>query len=219
MVAAEALAVGGFTPLSTVDWPDRLAAVVFVQGCPWRCRYCHNAELQARDRAPDAPGWDHVLATLHRRRGLLDGVVFSGGEPTLDPALPGAVAAVRELGLRVGLHSAGIYPQRLAALLPSLDWVGLDLKTDIARHDALTGRPDSAAPVHASLAALVASGVDHEIRTTYHPALQPDETLAKLAVTLKTAGARRWVLQQWNPRDASAGLDAAWQWPEPEVLA
>lgn len=218
MAAPEALAIGGFQPLSTTDWPDRLAAVVFVQGCPWRCVYCHNPALQRRDGAA-GPHWDEVVATLARRRGLLDGVVFSGGEPTLDPALPEAVATARGLGFAVGLHSAGIYPQKLAALLPQLDWVGLDLKTDLAGHDALTGRPCSGAPVHEALAAVVASGVDHEIRTTYHPALQSDETLAKMAVTLKTAGAKRWVLQQWHPRDGTPGFEQPWHWPEPAVLA
>ncbi|MBK1714592.1 anaerobic ribonucleoside-triphosphate reductase activating protein [Rubrivivax gelatinosus] len=217
MAAPEALVVGGFQPLSTTDWPDRLAAVVFVQGCPWRCRYCHNPALQSREGS--GPGWDEVLATLTRRRGLLDGVVFSGGEPTLDPALPDAVATARSLGFAVGLHTAGIYPKKLQALLPALDWVGLDLKTDIAGHDALTGRPGSAAPVHEALAALVASGVDHEIRSTYHPALQSDEALAKMAQTLKRAGARRWVLQQWHPRAGAPLFDTPWHWPEPAVLA
>ena len=84
------LELGGFTPLSTVDWPGRLAAVAFVQGCPWRCNYCHNPELQQRGR-PNGPRWSSVLETLSRRVGLLDGVVFSGGEPTTDPQLAQAV--------------------------------------------------------------------------------------------------------------------------------
>ena len=76
------LTIGGFTPLSTTDWPGKLAAVVFVQGCPWRCHYCHNVSLQ--DRASSQPSaWAQALRTLQRRQGLLDGVVFSGGEPLL----------------------------------------------------------------------------------------------------------------------------------------
>ena len=93
--------VGGFTPLSTTDWPGKLAAVVFVQGCPWRCHYCHNVELQPRAGGEPA-GWLHALGTLSQRKGLLDGVVFSGGEPTLDPALPDAIDVVRAMGFQVG---------------------------------------------------------------------------------------------------------------------
>ena len=89
------LEVGGFTPLSTTDWPDRLVAVVFVQGCPWRCHYCHNADLQPRSGAPRG-AWDQVLELLRRRQGLLDGVVFSADESYLcigvRTATPGPVS-------------------------------------------------------------------------------------------------------------------------------
>ena len=128
--AAEALVVGGLQPFTTIDYPGALAAVVFVQGCPWRCGYCHNPQLQPRVKPAEAagPGWAALRPWLARRVGLIDAVVFSGGEPTLDPALPAAMAEVRAIGLKVGLHTAGIYPQRLAAALPLADWVGLDLK-------------------------------------------------------------------------------------------
>jgi pyruvate formate lyase activating enzyme len=81
------LKVGGFVPLSTTDFPGQLASVVFCQGCPWRCAYCHNPHLQP------APGealldWRWIIARLERRRGLIDAVVFSGGEPTAQGALP-----------------------------------------------------------------------------------------------------------------------------------
>lgn len=117
------LRLGGLTPLTTIDFPGRLAAVLYCQGCPWRCTYCHNTELLDAATPPALP-WPDALAFLHRRRGLLDGVVFSGGEPTLQTALADALAAVRALGMQTALHTAGMYPQRLAALLPQLDWVG-----------------------------------------------------------------------------------------------
>ncbi|MDP1901457.1 MAG: anaerobic ribonucleoside-triphosphate reductase activating protein [Rubrivivax sp.] len=212
------LELGGFTPLTTTDWPGKLAAVAFVQGCPWHCRYCHNPELQPRG-VHHGPLWPEVLAMLARRVGLLDGLVFSGGEPTLEPDLAQAVDEVRALGLKVGLHTAGIYPERLAALLPALDWVGFDLKTDAAGYDALTTRRDSAAPVRRALDHLLASGVDHEIRTTYHPSIVGDEALVAMARQLKAIGATTWVLQRWQPFDeASADLVASWHWPLPALL-
>ena len=91
-----ALRVGGLTQLSLSDWPGQLAAVVFCQGCPWRCGYCHNPHL-IPPRAAAALEWDDVLAFLERRRGLLDAVVFSGGEPTAQRGLAAAMREARAL--------------------------------------------------------------------------------------------------------------------------
>ncbi|RYF75627.1 MAG: anaerobic ribonucleoside-triphosphate reductase activating protein, partial [Comamonadaceae bacterium] len=156
--AADALRVGGFTPLTTIDFPGRLAAVVFCQGCPWRCGYCQNTGLLDAN-APAALPWADVRERLGQRRGLLDGVVFSGGEPTLQAALPDALAQVRALGFATGLHTAGMYPQRLQALLPLLDWVGLDIKAPEAGYDALTRTPGSGLRAWESLRVLRAGGV------------------------------------------------------------
>lgn len=196
------LEIGGFQPFSTTDWPGQLCAVVFVQGCPWRCHYCHNPGLQPRQRAPDAPRWVDVTALLRRRAGRLDGVVFSGGEPTLDAALPEAIAEVRAMGFRIGLHTGGIYPERLAALLPALDWIGLDLKADAAGYDALTGARGSAGAAAESLRLVAASGRPFEVRTTWDRAWLGDEALLSMAAQLQSHGVRRWVLQRQRAETA-----------------
>lgn len=108
--------VAGLVPLSTVDWPGALAAVVFLQGCPWRCVFCHNEGI-LDPQAPGQVAWDAVTDLLERRAGLLDGVVFSGGEPTMQPALVAAAREVRARGFKVGLHTGGAYPARLRALV------------------------------------------------------------------------------------------------------
>jgi pyruvate formate lyase activating enzyme len=190
-----ALRIGGLQPLTTVDWPGRLAAVVFLQGCPWRCGYCHNPALL--DPAAATPtDWNAVLDFLGRRRGLLDGVVFSGGEPTLQSGLPQALRTVRAMGFQVGLHTAGMVPDRLAALLPLLDWVGFDVKAPWDRYDAVTGVPGSGAKAKASLALLLASGVAHECRTTWHAGLFDDAALAALGGALATLGVTSWAVQR-----------------------
>lgn len=206
--SADTLAVGGLQPFTTIDYPGALAAVIFVQGCPWRCGYCHNPHLQRRQTAADAAGppWPTLRTWLARRRGLIDAVVFSGGEPTLDPALPAAMAEARALGLKVGLHTAGIYPQRLAEALPLADWVGLDLKAppaDDAGHDRITGVRGSAVAARRSLALLAGSGVAHEVRSTVHPALHDDAALHAMAEALADAGIADWVLQVCRPTDGS----------------
>ena len=124
---AGALRVGGFVPFTLTDYPDALAAVVFCQGCPWRCGYCHNPHLIAA-RGDDERDFQRIVDWLGTRRGLLDAVVFSGGEPTAQAELAGAVTAVRAQGFRGRAAHGGAYPRRLAAVLPHVDWVGIDVK-------------------------------------------------------------------------------------------
>lgn len=189
------LEIGGLVPFTTIDYPGALAAVVFCQGCPWRCRYCQNGHL-----LPRSPGtalrWDDVRALLDKRRGLLDAVVFSGGEPTLQHDLPAAIAECRERGFRVGLHTAGCYPRRLNALLPLVDWVGLDIKAHPEDYSALTGVPGSGERAFESLECLVASGIDHELRVTRHDALLPTHRLRSLLERLDAYGPMRVTVQR-----------------------
>jgi anaerobic ribonucleoside-triphosphate reductase activating protein len=192
------LLVGGMVPLSTADFPGQLAAVLFCQGCPWRCGYCHNPHLQAF-RAGDAQPFAALVPWLKTRRGLLDAVVFSGGEPLAQAALGEAVTTCRKLGFEVGLHTAGTRPRRLAAVLPSLAWVGLDFKGPPAAYARFVGRlgveGDQAL---ACLDLLLASGVALEVRTTVHPLLHSPEDLDAMASVLVQRGVKHWVLQQFR---------------------
>lgn len=214
------LELGGFQPFSTTDWPGQLCAVAFVQGCPWRCGYCHNPGLQPRQRAAGAPRWPEVQLLLQQRAGLLDGVVFSGGEPTLDAALPDAIDDTRAMGFGIGLHTAGIYPRRLEALLPRLDWIGLDLKADAAGYAALTGAPGSAETAAESLQLVAASSVPFEVRTTCDGTWLGDEALLAMAAQLRALGVTRWVLQrERRPLVGAAGATGAWQTAAPAATA
>ena len=193
-MGARQLKVGGLTAFSATDYPGKLAAVVFVQGCPWRCGYCHNPHLQGR-AAPAAMSWPAVLALLRRRVGLVDAVVFSGGEPTTDPALGRAIADVRALGFAVGLHTACVYPRRLACVLPLLDWVGFDIKAPFAQYQRITGVAGSGEQARQCAALILASGVDYECRTTLHPSLLAQHGVVELAATLAGLGVRNYALQ------------------------
>lgn len=164
------LAIGGLTPFTTIDYPGKLAAVVFCQGCPWRCGYCHNQHLLAVDRQAGIV-WEAVMQLLEQRRGLLDAVVFSGGEPTMQPGLPQALAAVRRMGFLTGLHTGGAYPDRLADCLPHLDWVGMDLKASFEIYDEITGVAGSGTVAEHSAELVLASGIVHQFRTTVTPYL------------------------------------------------
>jgi len=185
--------VAGLVPLSTCDWPGRLVATVFLQGCPWRCTYCHNPGL-IDPRTPGEVPWSRVEDLLARRVGLLDGVVFSGGEPTRQPALVDAVRRVRDAGFGVGLHTAGAYPRRLAEVLPLVDWVGLDIKAPTHKYEAITGVATSAA--FAALDLVLASGVDLQVRTTVDPTVLEAADVSSLVEEMARRGVRDHVLQQ-----------------------
>ena len=170
---------------------------MFCQGCPWQCRYCHNAHLLPADR-PGQVSWQSVLDFMRGRVGMLDGVVFSGGEPTLQRGLAAAMRDVRALGFRIGLHTAGPYPERLAALLPLVDWVGFDVKAPFDDYARITGVPGSGERARESLLLVLASGVACEVRTTVHPALLDETRLHRLAGTLTELGVRHYVLQAFR---------------------
>ncbi|MDC7712291.1 anaerobic ribonucleoside-triphosphate reductase activating protein [Vogesella indigofera] len=216
---AERARIGGWQPFSSCDWPGRLAAVVFLAGCPWRCGYCHNPGLLQRRHGQTS--WPQLRAQLQARRGLLDGVVFSGGEPLTEPALPALLAEVRAMGFATGLHSGGSHPERLQRVLPLLDWVGLDIKTLTAQYPAITAVPGSGERAAASLALLQASGVAYECRSTLHPALHDDSTLTQLAAWLAQRGVRHyaWQLLRPGPQLPQPFAPIATGWPTPALQA
>lgn len=197
--ASAHLQVGGFVPYSSVDCPGQLAAVVFVQGCSWSCGYCQNAHLRSFGETAEGR-WETVEAQLQRRRGLLDMVIFSGGEPLAQLGLQAAMEQVRALGFKVGLHSAGASPRRLRAILPLCDWVGLDIKALEADYPGLTGRAASGAQAYACLDQLLQSGRAYEVRTTWHPRLFSAERLLELAEQLYQRGVRHFRLQRLQAR-------------------
>lgn len=169
MPTANNLVVAGLTPMTTLDFPDHLACVVFTQGCPLRCGYCHNPQMIPQAAELTAPNWQQIEAFLTSRIGLLEAVVFSGGEPTSQAALLPAVIQAHQLGFKVALHTSGINPSRLEKLLPYLSWVGLDIKAEPANYQAVTGRPGVAAKAEQSLKLLQTAQIDYEVRTTLHP--------------------------------------------------
>lgn len=165
--------IAGLEKFSTVDFPGSLSAVVFAAGCNYRCFYCHNRHiLNEPPLLPEA----EVSAFLEKRAGLLDGVVFSGGEPTLQSDLPEWLRRVRALGYRTKLDTNGSRPETLRALLAEglLDYVAMDYKAALDGYRPLCGA--DAAGVAESLALLRDSGIPYELRTT----LVPQLTEAKL---------------------------------------
>lgn len=205
------LRIGGLLPMTTLDYPGQLACVVFCQGCAWNCSYCHNPELICSTREP-AMSWEHVLDFLERRHGLLQAVVFSGGEATLQLALPEAMREVRARGFKVGLHSAGIRPGTLRRVLPLCDWVGFDVKALEEDVELITGVTGSGRANWLSLEMVLASGIDYECRTTVHWQLFDCQRLQRLGERLAALGVRYFAVQlarSGNMLDMSLGASVA----------
>ena len=185
--SADSLAIAGLVPLSTVDWPGKLAAVVFLQGCPLACPYCQN-EAILDPKVPGAVPWSQVEALLARRAGLLDGVVLTGGEALRQAGVVDAARRVREMGFGVGLHTAGAYPRALAKTLPYTDWVGIDVKAMPDDYAAATGF-GAGAKAWQSLDAVLEASAERACPALAAEAADADGMVERADRTFEPAGA------------------------------
>ncbi len=193
------LVIGGLEPLTTVDFPGKLAAVIFCQGCAWKCRYCHNPHLR-KLQSLGTMSWAAIRQFLEERVGFLEAVVFSGGEPLAQGALPPALKESRGLGYLVGLHTSGMSPERLIKSLPFLDWIGMDIKAPLdKRYDLVTGVRNSARGILGSLEIIQASGVAFQIRTTWDREVLSEEDLEEIDDMLRSHGAPLTIRQVCRP--------------------
>ena len=197
------LMIGDVAPFSIVDFPDHIAVVAFLQGCPWRCPFCYNASLQPL-KGVDNPMWttEKFFKFLERRKGFLDAVVFSGGEPLVQKGLYDAIKKAKDLGYTVGLHTGGYRPSGLKKVLPLLDWVGLDIKGTKAKYKALTGGFSAFDEVEKSLDCLIESGISFECRTTCDPRELTVDDLFELGTFLKNKGVKEYYLQKYRPTES-----------------
>lgn len=188
--------IGGLTKLTLLDYPGKVAATVFTGGCNLRCPFCHNAALvlgTAR-RLSEA----EVLAFLDKRRGVLDGICVTGGEPLLQPDLADFLTRVRAMGYRIKLDTNGCFPDRLrdAVRRGLIDYVAMDVKSAPEAYAKAVGVPGfDVSPVLESVSFLLDGGVAYEFRTTVARGLHTRETLEGAARMIR--GAERYVLQSF----------------------
>lgn len=212
------MGVKGFQGTSLLDFPGRIASLVFFGGCNLRCPYCHNPALVLEpERYPDLP-LEELLAELAERRGFIDGVVVTGGEPTLAAELLPLLRGVRDLGLQIKLDTNGLAPAVLETLLQQqlLDSIACDLKTAPARYGELQWPGGQGAELKEGLALLLATPVPVEFRTTCVPGLVESDDVRALGAAI--AGAKEWVLQQFVPGHAMEPSCQALAPHSPETL-
>ena len=189
--------IHGLQKMTLLDYPGKVACTVFLSGCDFRCPFCHNGELVTGTCPPETDD-QGLLAFLNRRKGLLDGVCVTGGEPLLRPDLPLLLGEIKELGFRVKVDTNGTHPDRLRRLTEAglVDYVAMDVKNAPARYAETVGIPGfNPAPVEESIRLLRKSTVDYEFRTTLVRELHRPEDLDAIAAWL--AGAPRYYLQNF----------------------
>jgi len=197
--------IGGFQRFSLVDYPDKICATVFTQGCNFRCPYCHNPELvspRLKRAVSDGLNPEEILSFLDRRRGKLDALTITGGEPLLQSELGDFLSAVKELGYLVKLDTNGSFPSRLEKILESksIDYIAMDIKTSLDKYEYVVKRRIDTSRVVDSIRSIMDSGLDYEFRTTVVGALFEKDDFYKIGQLIENS--RLYVLQRFVPSKA-----------------
>ena len=195
------MTVAGLQKLTLLDFPGKTACTVFLNGCNFRCPFCHNFAL-AKGIAEPLMEAEELLAFLESRKGLLDGVAFTGGEPLMQRELPDLIRKIKAMGYAVKLDTNGCFPDRLKALVEEglLDYVAMDVKNAPRRYGETVGFLKlETHRIEESIAFLKEGHVDYEFRTTVVHPLHGKEELTEVAQWLQ--GAKRYYLQQFRPSE------------------
>jgi pyruvate formate lyase activating enzyme len=207
--------IGGLQKFSLLDYPGHLAAIIFTQGCNFRCHFCYNPMLvrppddlsyasASTDTKDGAEAKDHRLSLsdlfvfLAARAGKLEGVVITGGEPTIHPDLPDFIRQIRELGFKIKLDTNGTNPEMLAGLISEklVDYIAMDIKGSPKRYSEVAGVEVNLEKVKKSVKIIMKSGLAYEFRTTLVPGLVDKQDLKAMGELVK--GAKKWYLQQFK---------------------
>lgn len=194
--------IGGIHTLTLLDYPGKVACILFTVGCNMRCGYCHNAEFVLPESIKKLQGdfipEEKVFNFLETRKGFLDGVVITGGEPTIHPDLEKFIRKIKEMGFLVKLDSNGTNPEVLEHLFLQnlIDYVAMDIKASEAKYDALTGVRNNFAKIQKSRDLIMKSGIAYEFRTTVVRGYHDDTEIEHIAKFCK--GAHQYTLQNFR---------------------
>lgn len=191
--------IGGLQRSSLIDYPEKISAIIFTQGCNLRCGYCHNPELVQAKMFTRPLSEKKFFDFLKTRQGKLDAVTITGGEPTLQSDLPEFIAKIKKLGFLVKLDTNGRDPRMLQGLLKKklLDYIAMDIKAPLPKYEEVCGIPAPVREVRQSINLIMKSGVDYEFRTTVVKEQLTAEDLLKIGKLIKNA--RLYVLQRFEP--------------------
>lgn len=185
--------IGGVQKTSLLDYPDKISAIVFTQGCNLRCGYCHNPEL-IETKKSDYTGFFEFLKT---RKGKLDGVVITGGEPCLQKNLPDFIKEIKSMGFLVKLDTNGTFPNTLNQLLPHIDYIAMDIKAPLEKYNLITQCNINTDNIKKSIEIIMKSGIEYEFRTTVIKSQLSLNDFYKIGQLLN--GAEKYYLQKFIP--------------------
>jgi len=190
--------IGGFQRFSLIDYPGRICAIVFTQGCNFRCPYCHNPELVDTAGLP-AVTQEEVMSFLEARRGKLEAVTITGGEPLVQPDIGNFLSSVKSLGYLVKLDTNGSFPSRMEEILQAntVDYIAMDVKAPLDKYDQVVRRSIDKARILSSIKLIMDSGLGYEFRTTVVKPLLEGDDFIKMGKMIQ--GARLYVLQRFVP--------------------
>ncbi|CAG34794.1 anaerobic ribonucleoside-triphosphate reductase activating protein [Desulfotalea psychrophila] len=193
--------IGGLQKFTLSDYPGVPAAIIFTQGCNYRCPFCHNGNLLPMQGSEEIEV-EEVLSWLRERQGKLDGVVITGGEPTLQADLGSFICQIREMGYKIKLDSNGSHPEVLEKLLDQglIDFVAMDVKAPAAKYSRLCGVKVNLEHIEQSMEIIAKSGVEHLFRTTYVEAFLDEADLAEIRGLIPTGST--YVQQSFRPENA-----------------
>ncbi|MBE7032400.1 MAG: anaerobic ribonucleoside-triphosphate reductase activating protein [Ruminococcaceae bacterium] len=191
----------GLMKLTLLDFPGKVGCTVFLGGCNLRCQFCHNAEL-AFESCGDEISEEEFFKFLEKRKGMLDGVCVSGGEPLLNDGIISFLKKIKEKDYAVKLDTNGCFPERLKEVLEAgvCDYVAMDVKNSLGEYAKTVGVEDfDTNGIEKSIELLKTSGIDHEFRTTVVKGLHTEESIEKLSLLLK--GEKKYFLQAFIQSD------------------
>ncbi len=194
--------IGGLQKFSLADFPGKASAIVFVRGCNFRCPYCHNPELVDPSRFVAAIPEDEVFAFLQTRVSRLQGVVITGGEPTIYPDLPETLKRIKAIGFQVKLDTNGSNPDLLERMISErlVDSVSMDVKAPLSSYLRIVRTPVSTEDIRRSIRLIIESGIGHEMRTTYLDSLLSTDDMREIGELVR--GCMRFSIQPFRPTKA-----------------
>lgn len=188
--------IGGFQKTSLLDYPDRICAIVWTVGCNFRCPFCYNKNLV--DGNVELFKEDEILSFLKKRKGLLEALSISGGEPLLQEDIVDFIKNVKKLDYLVKIDTNGTFPERLKELIDKncVDYVSMDVKAPKEKYNTLTGVKTNLKKIEKSIELIKKSAPDYEFKTTFVPDLLKKDDILKIAKWLE--GSKRFYLQQFK---------------------
>ena len=191
--------IGGFQKVSLIDYPGKICAIIFTQGCNFRCPYCHNPELINLSDSQSPINEEEILLFLRMRKGKLDAVVITGGEPTLQQDLIEFLRKIREMGYLIKLDTNGSHPELIEKLikLRIVDYLTMDVKAPLEKYREITNSKVNPDIIRKSIGSIMKSGLDYEFRTTLVKSQLSKEDIIEIGKLIKDS--QLYVLQKFVP--------------------